>query len=385
MIISERIRRILSVYDYALAALVLVLSGFGVLVIGSATGLGDGVMSSTFNAQIMWLVSGFVVMVTVSLIDFEVLCKLYIPLYVIMIGLLLLSEALQPPPPSTARWLFINLGSREFSIQPSEFAKIFMLIFLAKYIDKIGERINNILILLSVLAFGLLPIVMIFLEPALSASILQTIILLVLLFVGGVKYKYILIGLAVIVPLAAFMWFDLNREDPIIIDKILTYQLEDRIKPFFGIGEVDPNDLYQSEQSVKAIGSGQLVGKGLFKNTVTVPLAFNDFIFSIIGAEFGFAGCVLVILVILALVAKCFYVAWRAESFSGRLIASGVGAMIGAQAFVHIGVTTWLLPNTGIPLPFVSAGGSSMWINLAAIGMVINIGMKRTKNTLFTD
>jgi rod shape determining protein RodA len=384
--IPLRIKQILSVYDFTLVGLVVLLSGFGVLVIGSATDIGEGTVSRIFTSQIMWLATGIVVMAVVSVIDFEVLCRLYIPMYVVMIALLLLalSGILKPEGQGTDRWIEIPIGGGNFSIQPSEFAKIFMLVFLAKYIDKIGERINNILVLLSVLAFGLLPVLLIFLEPALSASILQTVILLVLMFVGGVRYKYILIATAIVVPIVAFLWFDINREEPIIIDKILTYQL-DRIRPHFGIGEINPDDIYQSEQSVKAIGSGQLVGKGLFNNTVSVPLAYNDFIFAIIGAEFGFTGCMLVILVILALVAKCFSIAWRAESFSGRLIASGVGAMIGAQAFVHIGVTTWLLPNTGIPLPFVSAGGSSMWINLAAIGMVINIGMKRTKNTLFID
>ena len=110
----------------------------------------------------------------------------------------------------------------------------------------------------------------------------------------------------------------------------------------------------------------------------------NDFIFSVIGAEFGFLGSMVVLAVMLLIVVRCFMIAHRSQVFLGKLIAAGVGTAIAFQTFVHVGVNTWLLPNTGIDLPFVSSGGSSMWVFMALIGLVLNVGMTQ-EYSMFDD
>lgn len=381
-----RLKRFFSMYDYSIVILVLILSFFGVIVIGSATGLGLGDVSSVYSWQKIWLVSGVAIMIGVSFLDYQFVCRFYIPLYAVSIALLVLVLVFGGSK-DTARWLdFPKIGGwQPPSIQPSEFSKIFVLIFLAKYIDKMQERINNMFVLFSILVIGLLPTVLIYEQPSLSASLLQLVVLLVMLYVGGVKYKYILIALAIVVPLLVFLRYDLSRDQYIIIDKITTNYQRGRLNSFFGIGETDPDKVYQTNQAIKALGTGMLTGRGLYNNVTHIPLSYNDFIFALIGAEFGFVGCMAVILIILAVVAKCFLAAYRSDSLCGRLLAAGIGAMLGAQSFIHIGVNTGFLPNTGIPLPFVSAGGSSMWINFAAVGIAINVGMKHGKTTIFTD
>ncbi|MCL2702606.1 MAG: FtsW/RodA/SpoVE family cell cycle protein [Defluviitaleaceae bacterium] len=382
---TERFKQFISACDFVLVGLVLFLCIGGLVVIYSAVrDSNNPVVYSSFRSQIIWLATGLAVMVIFAVVDYQFICKFYIPLAVLAIALLVVVLFIPPLRENfPRRWLHIPGYSP--NVQPSEFSKLFLLIFFAKYIDKMQEKINNILVILSMLVIGLLPVGLIIIQPSLTAGVLQLVILLVVLYLSGIKYKYIVIGFLVAVPLFLFFIYDLNREEHLIVDSIFeSYQLEDRIKPFFGINVTDDNT-HQSERSVQAIGSGQLIGKGLFNNTVIVPLAHNDFIFTIIGAEFGFIGCILVIIVMFMVILKCFAAAERSDSLCGKLLASGIGAMIGAQAFLHIGVTTQILPNTGIPLPFISAGGSSMWINLAAIGIVLNVGMKPARNNIFAD
>ena len=147
-----------------------------------------------------------------------------------------------------------------------------------------------------------------------------------------------------------------------------------------------PDDARQQQNSIIAIGSGQLWGKGLnnssytsLKNANYVSEDQTDFIFTVIGEELGFVGCLIVIILILLIVFECIWIAKNARDLAGRLIASGVAALIGFQSFVNIGVTTGLLPNTGVPLPFVSYGLTSMVSMYIGIGLVLNVGLQARK------
>ena len=141
---------------------------------------------------------------------------------------------------------------------------------------------------------------------------------------------------------------------------------------------------YQTEKAINAIGAGQLHGKGLYQGTLNqlsyLPEPHNDFIFSVIGEEFGFIGCVIVLLLLLFIIFRCILIAVSIRDLFSQLIVVGVAGMIAFQTFVNVGVATGIMPNTGMSLPFVSYGGSSMWTNMAAIGLVLNIGMKRSKS-----
>ena len=382
MEMRRRFKQFVLAYDFGMVGLVVLLSIFGVIVVGSATGLGDGVLHRHFTQQILWFGTGLLVMFAVSVIDYRYICRFYILFGAAAFALLILVLITQPDL-VVRRWLPLPFGLP--SIQPSEFSKLFMLIFFAKYIEKMQEKINNILVLFSIAVIGVIPIALVFLQPSLSVSVLKLVMLLGLVFMSGVKLRNILIPLAIAVPIAGFMIYDISREETIVVHHIFNnWQLNNRLRPFLGINET-PDNLLQGLRSVEALSSGQMTGMGLFGNAVRIPLDYNDFIFAVIGAEFGFVGSIAVILVIFLIVLKCFIAAERSDTLCGRLLASGVGVMIGTQSFVHIGVTTMLLPNTGIPLPFVSAGGSSMWINLAAIGLVINVGTKRVKSTIFSE
>lgn len=376
-------------FDFMLFGLVAILSVIGIIVIRSATGVGTGEATSEtlsiYRMQLVWVPLGFLLMLFVAFVDYRFICKFYIVFYIICIFLLLLVLFKGTKINNTYRWLRFEVGGFSAGIQPSEFAKIFLLIFLAKYIDKMHEKINNILVLLSAAALGALPVVLTVIQPSLSAAILLLVIVFVMLFIAKINYRYIVAIVLIAAPIVGFLYYDLNRDEYLLLDKIFKdYQIESRLKPFFGLGEIDEGDTYQTNQSVRAIGSGMLTGKGLNNNVTYVPYSYNDFIFAVIGAEFGFAGCMGLLFLIILVVIKCFLVARNADSLCGKLLAAGVGAMIGCQTFVHVGVTTGILPNTGIPLPFISAGGSSMWINLAAIGLVISVGMTKTK-LMFAD
>jgi len=148
--------------------------------------------------------------------------------------------------------------------------------------------------------------------------------------------------------------------------------------------EFDPDAYRQIQNSIHAIGSGILTGKGLYGGPVNqagyIYASYNDFVFSVIGEEFGFAGCMSVILVMFFIVTKCILIAWKSPDLCGKLIASGAACMLFFQAFVNVGVATDIMPNTGMPFPFVSYGGSSMWVNMTIVGLVLNVKMSKSKS-----
>ncbi len=366
--------------DILLILLVLGISIFGIVIIGSATGINMHGSSQEFEKQRLWLISGLVLLCLALFLDYHIICRFYIFIYIFgfLMLLILLIIGLKDDD-SVTRWL--EIGS--FVIQPSEFFKIFIIIFLSELLSKENIKINNVFTLLAVLAMIALPVIMIMIQPSLSASMVSLVIGIVIVFVSGLSFVYILGAVALLVPTGLFAYFDILREEPIFINKILgVYQIQ-RITTFLN---PDPgSDLYyQTNQGIRALGSGQLYGKGLYQGVINqsnhLPAAYNDFIFSVIGEEFGFIGCSIVLIILLLIIAKCIYIAAKAYDFKGKLIAAGVAGMLAFQTFVNVGVATGMLPNTGMPLPFISYGGSSMWVNMIAIGLVLNVGLFKSKS-----
>ena len=204
------------------------------------------------------------------------------------------------------------------------------------------------------------------------------------MYVGGLSYKVIIGILAVILPtLVIFLGIAL-QPNSILIEKeiIKPYQLN-RILAFINPEEYATEEAYQQINSITAIGSGMLDGKGYKTNEVSSVINGNylsepqtDFIFAVIGEEFGFVGTCTIVLLVAAIAVRCFQIAQKADDLAGRLIASGMGAWIGFQGFMNIGVATGLLPNTGIPLPFVSYGLTSIVSLYMGMGMVLNVGLQ---------
>jgi rod shape determining protein RodA len=205
------------------------------------------------------------------------------------------------------------------------------------------------------------------------------------LFIGKISYKYVLIVLLIALAFGIIIYVDLLTEKHTLLSGVLhmdNYQIS-RLTDFIN-KDYSSSTYYQTKHSIWAIGSGQLRGKGLYNGTINqlsyLPESHNDFIFSVIGEEFGFLGCLAVFLIMLFIIARCLIIAAKATDNLGRLIAAGVGGMLAFQTFVNIGVATGLLPNTGMTFPFLSYGGSSIWTNMLAIGLVLNVGMCKPKS-----
>lgn len=379
------IKKKLTHFDYTLVLLVFCMVIIGIVAIGSANrintldiGFNKEFMSSEFMSQIIWFIIGIFAMLFIAFIDYRFICKFYIAIYVF--NLILLALVLSPLGTeinNVKRWIF--------GIQPSEFSKIFMIIFIASFIDKHKEDINELKTLFMLAILTLIPIVLIKAQPSLSASLVIFAILAVELFIGNLDFKYIKIVLIILVPIIVILAIDIISGKYFFLDLVLKdYQLN-RIKSIvnFDLNTTD-SSLYQTKNSAWAIGSGQLIGKGLFNGSMNqlnyIPYSHNDFIFAVIGEEFGFIGACFVILLALLIIGKCLLIAKKSIDSLGTFIICGVVGMLAFQIFVNIGVASSLLPNTGMPFPFLSAGGSSMIVNMASIGLVLNVAMTKPKN-----
>ncbi len=373
------VKKQLSNLDYWLVIAVCALSVIGIICIGSATHINLGEDPGNFYKQMAWFAIGLILMLAASSMDYVFFSQFYVLFYgcnlIMLLAVLLFGKNIK----GATRWIAIG----PISLQPSEFAKLIMIVCLAKFIDKKRDDINQLHMLLFICACVLVPVALIQKQPSLSASLVLLAILCIELFVAGMDKRIIKRVFLVAIPLILFILWDVGRENPLIMDKILKPHQFSRILAF-----VDPSSnldqYYQTEKAINAIGSGQLYGKGLFQGTLNqlsyLPEPHNDFIFSVIGEEFGFLGCIIVLLLLLFIVFRCILIAITTRDLFSQLIVAGIAGMIAFQTFVNVGVATGIMPNTGMSLPFVSYGGSSMWTNMTAIGLVLNIGMKRAKS-----
>ena len=363
-------------FNFKLLLYIIFLSVMGILIIRSAT-LSTG-EESTYTKQIMGVVIGMAAMLNVSLNDYRWIAKMYLVVYLGICGLLALTRF---TPLGTAagtgakRW--IDIGP--VRIQPSEFAKVAIVIVLARFFQIYEERINALgVVVLSIMLVGI-PLLLVMAQPDLSTSLVIMFIFIVMIFAAKISYRWILSVLAVVTPFAAAFIFLVEKDMVPFLEK---YQ-RNRILSFLHPQDY-PDLAMQQTTSVMAIGSGGLYGKGLFNESLDSVKNGNylmeedtDFIFAVAGEELGFAGCCLIIAILFLVVVECLVTASRAQDAAGRLIATGIAAQIAFQSFVNIGVATFILPNTGLPLPFISAGLSSLLSVFVGAGMIFNIGMQR--------
>lgn len=373
------IKKFFTHLDYWLIGAVTILTAFGVVAIASATHVNLGESSLSVVKQIVFFLVGLVLMLIAANVDYQYFSQFHIPIYIANLLLLVAVLLIGTDAKGAVRWIAIG----PLTIQPSEFAKVIMIFCLAKLITNNQRRLNELPFLLTAGAYTLLPIILIQKQPALSASMVIIAILCIELFVAGLDYKLIRNAAFVIVPFLVFVLWDVARETPLIMDKILEPHQFNRVLSF-----VDPTRdaslYYQTEKSISAIGAGQLSGQGLFNGTLNqlsyLPEPHNDFIFSVIGEEFGFVGCIFTLGVLLFIIFRCIVIAISARDLFSQLIVSGIAGMFAFQTFVNAGVALGILPNTGMSLPFVSYGGSSIWTSMIAIGLVLNIRKKETKS-----
>lgn len=373
------IKKYLQNFDWYLVGAIFVLAMFGLVCIASATHVNLGESPSNVIKQGVFFLIGVGLMIAAANADYEYFAQFYIPLYIANILLLICVLLFGAENKGATRWIAIG----PLTIQPSEFAKVIMIFCLARVITLKQKTLNDLSTIGYLCVFTGIPLILIQKQPALSASLVLMAIFCIELFIAGLDWRFIRNILVVVVPIVALILIDVSLENPIFTDKVFEPHQFNRILSF-----VDPSRdaslYYQTEKSISAIGSGQLIGKGLFDGTLNqlsyLPEPHNDFIFSVIGEEFGFFGCIFVLAVLLFIVFRCILVATSARDPFNQLVAAGIAGMFAFQTFVNAGVATGILPNTGMSLPFVSYGGSSMWTNMVAVGLILNIRKKETKS-----
>lgn len=320
--------------------------------------------------QLFGLIGGLVIALIVSLIDYHFISSFYIILYIINLVLLVLVRVAGTEVNNSKRWL--NLGFTKF--QPSELSKIIIIIFAAKLFTIFRQKINNgWVLLLAIVSVGL-PTFLILIQTNLSTSLVIAFIFIIMLFAAGLRWKIIVPILVIGVPVFFGLFWYIQQDYQVL----LTHYQQERVLSFLNPDE-HKDTMFQQDNSVQAIGSGQLYGKMLDKdassdrNYDNVPISESDFIFCVAGEEFGFIGCCLIIALYAVIIYICLTTAKKAPDYMGMLIAIGIASMFTLQLFINIGVASKLLPNTGIPLPFLSYGLSSLMSGMLAVGIILNI------------
>ena len=359
-------------YNYRLFLYVLLLNITGVLIIRSASNQDISMVVK----QIVGILAGLTAVIILSLVDYHKVVSFAPLIYGASLAFLLAVLVFGVSRGVARRWLVLPVIGQ---IQPSEFVKIGLIVFFAWYLSKYQERVNQFRILffaglLFLAAFGL-----IFLQPNLSTSLVTMVIFLCMLFAAGLSYRWILGALAVVVPCGALFIYLLQCN---MVPFLQDYQVR-RIMAFIDPANYAEANLQQNN-SIMAIGSGMLQGKGLNNNTLASVKNGNflseeqtDFIFAVIGEELGFIGCMAVIFLIALTVYECLIMAARAKDLMGSLLCVGLASLLAFQSFANIAVATGILPNTGLPLPFISYGVSSLLSVYLGVGVVMNVGLQR--------
>ena len=266
-------------------------------------------------------------------------------------------------------------------IQPSEFVKIGLIVVFSWFLSRNREKINHPLIIGAAALLAAVPLGMVYMQPNLSTTIVIAFTLACMIYMAGLSYRWILGILAAGIP-AALLCLYLAVLD--IVPFLEQYQAKRILAKIFHSDSQYADLNRQQDNSIMAIGSGQLKGKGLFNNTLASVKNGNflseeqtDFIFAVVGEELGFIGCVAVILIYSLMVYECLWMAGRAKDEAGKLICSGMAALLAFQSFANIAVATGVFPNTGLPLPFISSGISSLLSMFIGMGIVLNVGLQR--------
>ena len=361
-------------FSLSLITVILAFGGIGMFLIQRLQDSDE----AQFEKQVLGYAIGLAAMLIVAMIDYHIICKFYIPLYIFNLALLLFcrftDKSMGLPiygdaQYSAKRWIEIRLGANStFEFMPSEFSKVIMILVLAKIFDIFRQHIKKFWLLLLVSGVMAIPTVLILTQTDLSTSIVMFAFFAIMVFAAGTSYKHLIPIIAVGIPLVIFLLWYVQQDFQVLLEP---YQ----VKRILG------TDMYQQDNAALAIQAGGMFGKLLTGDTGPrasdyVPVVESDFIFSAIGEEFGFIGMFFIITGYLTFALIGLRIAQRARDYLGSMIAIGITALISVQAFVNIGVVTSLLPNTGIPLPFISSGLTALICNLATIGILLNISLQ---------
>jgi len=360
MIPISVIPKILKKVDYFLLLAMILLLVFGLTVILSTN-------PEAFGRQIVFALTGLLIYIGVSLLDYRLLKLVSVGLYFGVLGLLGLVLVSGVVTRGAIRWL--ELGTGQF--QPSEFSKIVLILILASLLKtNIGSRLS-LKVFLASLVLTAMPVILVYFQPDLGTSIILFTIWLGIIVGAGLKTSHFFLlaasGLGMLVPLWSILK-DYQRQ------RIISF-LNPALDPLGGG--------YNVLQAQIAVGSGQFLGRGFGRGTQShlqfLPEHYTDFIFASLSEEWGFVGSLLLLLFFAVLLGRILVVARYACDDFGTLIAVGVFSFLLSQVFINIGMNLGIMPITGIPLPLVSYGGSSLWVTMMALGLVQSVAIRRRK------
>lgn len=375
-------RKLWRKFDYILFITIVLLCIYGFIVIASATSKTRGsdiklginfikqlIKNPFLKTQITSFILGLIAIFILLLFNYDTFGRMYFIIYgfcnILLIAVLIFGTGEE----SWGARSWLSIGG--FSFQPSEVAKIGIIISVAKFIDNNKEKINELFTLLKILVFSLTPIALILMQPDFGTATVFMFFIFIMLFVAGLDIKYILYATGSGLLSLPILWFLLKD-----------YQKE-RIRVFLDPSRDAMGSGYQVIQSKIAIGSGKLFGRGLFHGVQTqygfLPEKHTDFIFAVIGEELGLIGGLVLLLLYFIMLYRLIVIAKNSKDLLGSLIVIGIASMIAFHIIENIGMTMGLMPVTGIPLPFISYGGTFLLANLVSIGLALSIGMRRNK------
>jgi len=366
-------RRLLKDTDFTLVVAVILLIGYGILVQASATTNMpvNGDPWHYTKRQVLYAAVGLAVMVGTMAVDYRVFARWYKVIYFASLASLAAVLVAGDQAMGAQRWF--DLGP--FSIQPSEFAKLAIILTLAAHLARRVDRLDRLTDLVMPFLHVGIPALFIMRQPDLGTSLVFAAILLAMLFISGVRWTHLLTVYGGALA-AAVSWVILHLKYGVWINRLIVFADPD-IDPL-GAG-------YQIKQALVAVGSGRFLGKGLFTGTQSqlrfLPMQHTDFVFAVIGEELGFIGAAALLILFFVVIWRGIRIAAEAKDSFGALVATGVVSMLAFHVMVNVGMAVGIMPITGLPLPFISNGGSALVANCAAMGLLLGIHFRRRKIT----
>lgn len=358
--------------DKILLGLCVLLSAIGTVIVYSATrvNLTEGqIISRDARTMFLAVVMGIFAALVISYFDYEAVARLWPIIAIVCLGLMLSLFVIGSSPEGRDDAIsWIKLGG--FYFQPSELLKIGFIITFSVHLDNVKSEINKLKNVILLGIHAMIAIGLVVLTGDMGSALVFMFITIGMLFIAGLQLRYFLFGIGAVALLAPIAWFE-----------VLSDFQKQRFMAIYSpnsLTEATYNEvIFQQERGMNAISSGGVFGTGLFNGTYTqnglVPESENDMIFSVVGEELGFIGCIIVLGLLLAIAIKILTVGQRAVSTTGKLICCAVAVMVITQVVVNVGMCLKLLPVVGITLPFMSAGGSSNLCIYIAIGMVLSV------------
>lgn len=363
--------------DKVLPLICIALTVFDIFLVNSMVTTGI-IIKSTARTQLAAAIIGVVGAFVVSIVDYKLISKywfVFTPIGLVL-QLLLFVPSLTIQVDDDMAWLKIG----NFTMQPSEILKFVFIVTLATHISKLGEKINSLPHLLLVCAHGLFPVALIMYQGDAGSALVFLFIFICMLFMGGLSWKYLLAGLACI-PVVGYIAWNFIMQDHHRKRFLILFDTELQQKEILGA-------YMQQYKGTIALGSGQLTGLGFDSDKFTItPFLNNDFVFSYIGMTLGFIGCMAVVIVLAVLCLKLLSNASGAQDQLGKLMCVGVFAMVFFHCVINIGMVLSVVPVIGIPLPFISQGGTSMMMMHVCIGLVLSVSChkEKAKHMFYTE